>query len=418
MMNPHYTTPPKWPLNFLRWFCSPELLEDVEGDLCELFHQRLERPKRAQILFAIDVLLLFRPGIIKNFTIIQNSNNNIMIRNHVKTAFRHFLRYKSYALINIAGLTVGIASSLLIFLWVNDEVNKDKFHKNDTTLYSIMRNMHQDDGSIRTTSTVPQPLEILLEEEYPEVGQVSLISWPHEFLLQKNGDPFREVGRYVSPEFLEIFSFNLLTGDNKTALNDISSIVISRDMAEKHFGSVEKSMGQSVKIDNAKDFIVTGVFENVSNQSSLKFEWLVSAWEFIERNDWVENWSNGGFSMVVNLQDNVNVYDFNAKIEQEINVHDNEEADERLFVQKYSDGYLYSTFKNGVNTGGRIEYVRILTIVAIFLLVIACINFMNLSKVRASKRAPEIGVRKVVGANKGGLRIQLIQAITRRKIAT
>lgn len=407
MNEPHYIAPPKLPLRFLRWFCSADLIEDLEGDLAELFHERHEsNPKKAKWLYLWDVMLLFRPGIIKNFSPYQNSNNNDMIRNYIKTAFRHFMRYKGYTAINVLGLTVGITCSLLIFLWVNDEISKDKFHAKEETLYKIYRNMYQDTGEIQTTETVPQPFSSLLKDEYSEVDQVIITSRPIEFLFQKEDVAFRETGLYVSPEFLQTLSFPLITGNNDNVLEDISSIVISREMAEKHFGSAQEAMGQTLRINDRKDFIVSGVLDNISDESSMEFEWLINAEEFISRNDWVENWENGAFTLIVSLSPQANIHDFNAKIEQEINNNTDNNADERLFTQKLSDGYLYSNFENGVIAGGRIEYVRILTIVAIFVLLIACINFMNLTTVRSTRRAQEIGVRKVVGAHKHGLRVQ------------
>ena len=159
-------TPPNIPLRFLRWFCKPDLIEDVEGDLNELFYQRFEtQPKRARLLFIKEVLLLFRPGIIKNLTIYQNSNNNAMIKNYVKTALRHFLSHKGYAVINILGLTIGITCSLLILSWIESETGKDRFHANTKNIYQIMRNMHLSDGEILTTEGIPQPLENNLENK-------------------------------------------------------------------------------------------------------------------------------------------------------------------------------------------------------------------------------------------------------------
>ncbi len=206
---------------------------------------------------------------------------------------------------------------------------------------------------------------------------------------------------------IKIFSYPLIAGDPNTAMKDLNSVLISDRLALKYFGNNWKDnnvIGRTLRIDNSRDFTVTGVFENPSSNSSLQFNWLIPAREYIRRNDWVENWGNGGFSMVITLKKGTDVEAFAKKVEQEINNHTNNPEDERLFIQKYSDRYLHGAFENGVSIGGRIDYVRIFMVVAMFILVIACINFMNLATARASQRAQEIGLRKVMGAQKGTLK--------------
>ncbi len=210
---------------------------------------------------------------------------------------------------------------------------------------------------------------------------------------------------------IKIFSYPLIAGDPNTAMKDLNSVLISDRLAVKYFGNNWKDtnvIGRTLKIDNYSDFTVTGVFENPSSNSSLQFNWLIPAREYIRRNNWVENWGNGGFRMALTLKEGTDVEAFAKKVEQEINNHTNNTEDERLFLQKYSDRYLYGTFENGVSIGGRIDYVHIFVVIAVFILVIACINFMNLATARASRRAKEIGLRKVMGAQKGTLGVQFL----------
>jgi len=167
-------------------------------------------------------------------------------------------------------------------------------------------------------------------------------------------------------------------------------------------------IGEILRIDNKRDFKIAGIFENPSGLSSLQFDWLIPAHDYISRNPWVESWYNGGFRIVFTVMEGTDMEAFAQKIEQQINTHTNYDADERLLFQHYGDRYLYGTYENGVNTGGRIAYVQILLIVAIFILVIACINFMNLSTARATHRAQEIGLRKVMGARKLSLSFQFL----------
>ena len=335
-----------------------------------------------------------------------------MLKNYVKVALRNFFRQKGYTIINVSGLTVGVACSLLILLWVNDEVSVDRFHANGDNLYKVMRNMYQSEREIITTNAVPQPVKILLDEEYPEVDKVSLVGWDIDFMFQRDKRIFREQGKYVSPEFLEIFSYPLLAGDPKTALDDPTSVLISERLAIKYFGPNwsygSGIIGETIRIDNRKDFTIQGVFANPPSQSSINFDWLISAQEYIDRNSWVESWYNGGFRMVFTLVPGSDIDQFAKKIEQEVNIHTNNEGNEPLIVQKYGDQYLYGNFENGVNAGGRISYVKIMSIVAVFILVIACINFMNLATARSTHRAKEIGLRKVMGARKGSLGAQFL----------
>jgi putative ABC transport system permease protein len=412
MTTSHKSTPPPnppWlPLRLLRWFCDPTLLEDVEGDLTELFEERAAISLiKARWLFWRDVFVLFRPGIIRNLNTTTTQNNYTMLTNHIKMAFRHSLKYKGYTTINLLGLVIGLTSSVLILLWVNDEVEKDQFHTKADRTY---RNMYQTSGEIITTGGIPGPLLEVLRNDYPEVDEVTFLSWEHELLFRLGDDTGYEKGRYVSPEFFSIFSFPLVAGNPQTALDDPHSVVISERLAEKYFGKSWKTeaLSKSLKIDERQEFTVTGVFQNTGKNSSMQFDFALPAEEYISRNSWVLSWFNGGFNIFFTLKENADVTAVRARIEQEINKNTNNAADERLVIFKAADSYLHSNFKNGVHSGGRIQYVRILTVIAAFLVIISCINFMNLSTARASRRVKEIGVRKVLGAHKSTLGSQFL----------
>lgn len=403
-------SPPKIPLRFLQWFCNPELLEDVEGDLMELFHLRSQdNSNSARLLFFKDVLLLFRPGIIRNFTL--SFNNHFMLKNYILVALRSAQKYKGHTVLNLLSLIIGIASCILILLWIQDERGIDKFHEKDSQIYQVWRNMHQASGEIITTQGIPQPVIETLRNDYPEVEEATLIGWDEELVFRKGNQTFYETGKHASSEFFSIFSFPFLAGDAKSALEDVSSIVISENLAEKYFGKNWNdegiSLGQTLTVgDQDKDFKVTGVFANPGANSSLNFDWIISAQEYIQRNSWVQSWFNGGYGICFTLKEGHDVAPLQEKVVQLINVNTDYDADERIYLNKFSDNYLYSTFENGKPVGGRIQYITILFIIAIFILVIACINFMNLATARSSRRSKEIGVRKVMGAQKGALRQQ------------
>ena len=401
-------SPPSWPLRFLRWFCDPDLLEDIEGDLTELFYTRSEESLTvAKNQFAKDVLFLFRPGIIKNFS--PTFNTVHMLRNYMLVALRGAQKYKGHTALNLLSLIIGVSSCILIMLWIQDERNIDKFHEKDDRLYQVWRNMYQSNGQIITAQSVPQPFIESLRTKYPEVDEATLLSWDFESLLRHNELSFYEIGKYVSPEFFSIFSFPFTAGDPISALSDVSSIVISESLALKYFGRNWKEdgiIGQTINLDGRKNFEVTGVFEDLGPKSSIQFDWAINAEEYIQRNDWVPSWYNGGFRMYFTLQPGAELASLQEKALQEINENTNYDADERIYLNKFSDNYLYSNFENGRPSGGRIQYIRLLFIIAMFVLVIACINFMNLATAQSSRRFKEIGVRKVLGAQKGSLRYQ------------
>ena len=401
----HIDSPPKFALNFLRWFCDPQVLEDVEGDLTELYQARASgHPLRAKLLFFTDVLLLLRPGIIKNFRIHNPLIDFLMLQHHVKTTLRQVRKFKGYTAINLSGLVVGLASCLLIILWVLDEVNMNRFHEKSDRIYQVWRNMHQQNGDVITTPYTPQPMEVTLREEYPELEHVTTISWEMELLFRRDDKAAYEKGRYVGSGFFDVFTFPLIVGDKTTLLKDIHSVVISERMARSYFGEKwNEAVGQSFKVDETAEFVVTGVFKDPGLNSTIRFDWVIPSAEYYQRNKWAESWYNGTCFVFFTPKPGADMAAVAKRAEQEINNHTNHEADERIYLQLFADNYLHGKFENGIPVGGRIQYVRILTAIAIFILVVACINFMNLATARSSIRAKEIGVRKVMGAKRGSL---------------
>ena len=400
-------------------------MEDVEGDLSELFAQRLASNKsKAKLWYFLDVLFLFRPGIIKNLEFRNGLINTTMLKNFLKVAIRNAIRYKGFTALNLLGLLVGIASSILILLWVNDEVSMDKFHENGDEIYQVFRNMKQTGGEVSTTYSIPKPMADLMKTEYSEVNEVAQISWLISMDFEKGEDISSEQGFFATPNFLTLFSFEMLLGDKETALGDLSSIVISKSVAEKYFGSAwkEKALGATLKIDGERDALVSGVYENPGPHSSLQFDWLLPAKYFFGRNEWVDDWGNGSFRIYFTLNSQDQLTAVKKRMYDEIITNaagQDNSGEEYLIAHKFQDYYLYSNFDNGVINGGRIDYVRIMSIVAIFLLVIAAINFMNLATARSGRRSKEIGLRKVMGAYKTSITVQFFfESILLATIAT
>jgi ABC-type antimicrobial peptide transport system permease subunit len=337
-----------------------------------------------------------------------------MFANHLTTAIRQARKYKGYTAINVAGLVVGLASCMLILLWVIDETSKNQFHEKSDRLYQVWRNMIQSNGDVQTTWGIPFPLEHVLRTEYPEVEAVTSYTWEMEYMFQLGEISTFEKGRFATPGFFDVFTFPLIIGDKKKVLGDAPTMVISDRMAAKFFGSEwqDKAMGQTLKVNDENEYEVTGVFKAPGNNSSLQFDWLIAAQGFLDRQQWVSSWYNGGFNMFFTLRSPADAGAVQKRIEGEILENTNRESNEPLVMQLVSENYLHGTFHNGVPSGGRIQYVRILSAIAIFVLLLASINFMNLATARSSLRAREIGVRKIMGAQRSTLSQQFFTEAT------
>lgn len=320
-----------------------------------------------------------------------------MIRNYFLIAFRNIVKNKLFSTVNILGLAFGIASSLLIFFWVNDELQVDQFHSNRDRLYRVMENQQYTDGRLFTFSSTPGPMAPFIKEKYPEIDKATRYTWEVDNLLQFNEKAFYEKGRYADPDFLTMFSFPSMAGDLTSALSDKTGIVLTKKLAEKYFGK-EEAIGKVLLMNTKHAFTVTAVLKDLPINSSLKFDYLLPFQFFWDENKtWLDQWDNNNIRTYILLKDKVNRADFSTKFKHEVKLHV-EKTNVELFVQPFGDSYLYGDFENGKQSGGRIEYVRIFFVIAIFILAIACINFMNLATAQASKRAKEVGLRKVIGA--------------------
>jgi len=320
-----------------------------------------------------------------------------MTKNYILIAFRSIFRNKLFSTVNIMGLAFGIGSALLIFLWVNDELEYDHFHGNVDRLYRVMENQQYSDGRLYTFQSTPGPMAPFIKEKFPEIEKATRFTWEVNYLFQLDDKSFYEEGRFVDQDFIEMFSFPFLRGDINTALKDKNSIVITEKLAKKYFGDGE-AVGKDFLLNTKWSFKVTGVLKDPPKNSSIQFDYLLPFQFFMDENEgWLGQWGNNNIRTFLMLRADANVSDFSKKIEHEIKEHD-KETNVRLFIQPFKDSYLYGDFENGVQSGGRIESVKIFFIVASLVLIIACINFMNLSTAQATKRAKEVGLRKVIGA--------------------
>ena len=320
-----------------------------------------------------------------------------MFKNYFKTAWRNLWKNKTFSFINIAGLALGMTCSLVIMLWLQDELQKDKFHANGKRLFRVMENQYYS-GDISTFNSTPGIFAENVVRDIPEIQMASQILWESEnvFTIGNNFD--KEKGRYVQKDFLKMFSFKLAKGDPATALQNPDGIVLSKKLADKYFKG-QDPIGKIIRIDNKENVTVTGVLEEIPEASSLKFDYLLNYYLWFKENDWAKEWGNNGPRCFVMLASGASVDKVNAKIKNYLKTKE-KESNIELFLQNYGDSYLYSNWEGGKLLGGRIDYVRIFSLVAVIILLIACINFMNLATARSLKRAREIGVRKVIGAGK------------------
>lgn len=323
-----------------------------------------------------------------------------MIKNYLKVAWRNLFRNKFFSTINILGLALGMACSILILLWVQNELSVDNYHANGKNLYSIIERQYYD-NKVTGQYNLPGVVANEMKKVFPEIKYATGFDDGEQNTFQVGDKILKLDGADADSDIFKMFSYKLLEGKPETALNTPSSLAISRKMAEEFFGSAHAAIGKSIRYDNKQNFNITAVFENLPENSSIKFEYLVNWFQYLKENEWAKDWGNNGPEAYVQLRPDANPTAFNAKITHFMdayNKHQTKAFREELGIQKYGEVYLHSDLKDGRVSGGRIEYVHLFTIVAIFIILIACINFMNLTTARSVKRSREIGIRKVVGA--------------------
>ena len=333
-----------------------------------------------------------------------------MIKNYLLVAWRNLVRNRTFSTINILGLALGLACSLSILLWVQDERSVDAFHRNGDRLYYVFERNYMG-SKLQTWYWTQGPLADELKKEVPEVQAATPMSWSDVHTFAAGNKILKEDGFATGADYFTMFSYPLLEGSAKDALNSPDGLAISRKMAVAFFGSPAAAIGKAIRYENKKDFMVKAVFEDLSPQVSVQANYIMSWSGYIEDgNGWVKDWGSVDPRTCILLRPGSNVAAVEARIKNIPSKFETEVRDIRieLGLQRFSDYYLHSEFRDGVPTEGRIEYVRLFSLVALFILAIACINFMNLTTARSLKRAKEIGVRKVMGAARGLLIRQFI----------
>ena len=397
--------PPKLANRFLTWMLKPDLVEEVLGDLEEKYTAQLKKksPFKAKVNYWYQTLNYCRPFAIRN-NLITDLNPFFMWTHNLKLAFRNSIRDKSTFFINLIGLSTGLACTILIALWVMDEWQVDKFHEKEGQLYTAMIHHQQSDGVNTASYTQGGLLDKALLQDFPEVVAATQESEaiPMPFILTKEAQKVKGFGRFVRPNYFDLFSYELRDGNRATLFQDRQSIAISEELALKLFDTKD-AVGRMVEweILSLKEKVtVTGVFKKPSTNSTNQFD-LLLPFQIYENLINVQ-WGNYNAKTYIQLQEGVDVTALNDRLLNYLKEKPGNEK-EILFLKPYAENYLYGDYEAGLLVGGRIEYVRLFSIIAFFILLIACINFMNLSTAKATRKLKEVGVRKTIGADRQSL---------------
>lgn len=416
-MNTNKPAPPRWANRLLHWYCAPHLLEEIEGDLQEEFDYQVKHYSitKARLDYIRSVIGFIKPFAIQRKSSSPNTTLSMnMLIHFLIVAFRNLKRHKSFSFINIAGLSLGMTCCIFIILWIRDERSMDNFHKDGDRLYNFYQVIRAN-GEVNGSYTTP----VRYDKKYytpfdsitkviPDIKAINFYAtgyekpWGRPENFQVGDKLYKSEGSRTSSDFFNLFNYEVLAGDPHTALSDISSIAISRKMAEFLFDSPENAMGKTIRYENKLDLVVTAVFENIPVHSSLKFDFLLN-WQ-LQMNGKLE-WSSSNVLTTVKLSETAKADEVTVAVNRLLQAYIDKNApfQTEIGLQPFRDLYLISNFADGKPSGGRIEYINIFSGVAVFILIIACINFMNLSTARSVKRAKEVGVRKVVGSSRSSL---------------
>jgi putative ABC transport system permease protein len=334
-----------------------------------------------------------------------------MLRHNLLLIYRNFKRFKSTFFINLIGLSTGLACVLFIYLWVNDELNVDRFHEKNSRLFRVMMNDPRTE-SIETSPSTPGILAEALAEEMPEVEYaVASVGGDIDFTLSTDDRHVLATGLFAEKELFHIFSFDLIEGDKNKVLSDKKGVVLSEATAIALFNTTENIIGKAIEWQFAygkEDAYVSGVFKNIPSHSTTQFDFALS-FDFFKDivGEKSMHWGNYGCGTTVVLKEGTDLQEFNTKIKDFVK-RKSKNSTVTLFLRPYSEFYLYGNYENGVQAGGRIEYVKLFSVIGIFILLIACINFMNLTTAKASRKIKEVGIKKAIGASRKTLIFQYL----------
>jgi len=322
-----------------------------------------------------------------------------MIKNYIKIAWRNLIRNKGFSITNILGLTIGMTCTIFIFLWVKDEVSFDKFHKNYDNIYQVYAT-RDFKNNIFTDPNMVLPLAKNIQGGNPQLLRSAVTTYQESHLAEVGNIKVKKDLYQVSDQFFNIFSWKFVKGNAATAINDPKSIVITESAAKSFFGS-DDPINKIIKLDNQNNFKVSAVIADPPGNSTFKFDFIIpfdnNTPEIVAR---MKEWTNSSHKVFIQTSPGANMAGIDKYINDVKHQHDVNDKISTYFSFPMGKWHLYSEFKDGKNIGGMIEYVRLFTIIALIILLIACVNFMNLSTARSEKRAKEVGIRKTLGSDK------------------
>lgn len=409
--------PPKYFLRFFRWFAHPKLRDYIEGDLIEEYRERLRssRKRSADRQFIIDVLLLFRPGIVRPFDLNANPTSYIMYKSYFRIAWRNLLRSKGYSFINISGLAIGMTVSLFIGLWIHDELSYNKYHRNYASIAQVFAcETNTTTAGIECGQAVQMPLGLTLRDNFSQYFKRVLISsGVGDYSLITGDKKVNKTGLFIERGAIDMLSLRMLEG-SAGSLDNPNAVILSESAAKALFGR-EDPMNKTLTIHGRMEASVTGIYEDMPANNRFAEVEFFAAWDlWSSANDWIQgketDWDNRPFNYYVELQPHASVESVNKAIRNLYAQH--VPADFYKTMERFkpypqlvpmSKWHLFSEFENGEPAGGRITYVWLFGTVGVFVLILACINFVNLSTARSERRAREVGVRKAMGSARGHL---------------
>lgn len=413
--------PPVWVMRFFRWYCREDLADAIEGDLLELHQRRLEKygPLRSDFLFLWNVLTLCQPFAFKKQPY-RSQNSIVMWKNHFRIALRLIKRQKAFALSNVLGLSVGVCTSLFLLLYVAHELSFDDFHQDADDIYRVNVISFNPEGNFYRTSA-PSPLADLMDTDFPEVQATTRINQPRysDHLMKAADKEFYEPLVFMSDEgFFDVFSFPLLYGNVKTALDEPNEVIITASVARKYFGKTD-ALGEVFTYENKFQLKVTGVLEDPPSNSSLQFSFIIAnKTPGLLYPGWINDWGSSNASVYVKLLTGTEASATTAKFPEVVErfIKDDLDKGERfvMSLQPLTELRLNPhVAPERVNESSNKKYTYILPIVGLFILLIAGFNYVNLSTARISGRLKEVGVRKVMGSSVSNLRSQfLVESLT------
>jgi ABC-type antimicrobial peptide transport system permease subunit len=406
--------PPRVFVKLFRWYCHPGIVDYIEGDLLEVYYKRVNESgkRKADLGFLVDVLLLFRPGIIRPKRRYQNLNTTSMFKTYFKIGWRNLLKNKGYSIINTGGFALGMTVAILIGLWMYDELTFDSSHSNHDRIAQVMH-LESANNQIATSRSNPVVLGDELRNTYGgDFKYVIHARWTDAYMLSYGDKIFQPTGNYFDPQVADMLSLEMIAG-SRDGLKNMNSILLSESVAKSYFGS-ENPIGKTMRLDDRTDVQVAGVYEDIAANSTFNDLKFIMSWElFMSENTWINEmpdpWANNICQIFVQIADNTDIQKVSAKVS-DVMINHVSESGKRynpvVILHPMAKWHLYSSFKNGVDSGGQIENVWLFGIAGVFVLLLACINFMNLSTAQSEKRSKEVGIRKSIGSARSQLIMQ------------